>query len=75
MNESLDHKFVDHTAPSIGLMTLMIVAILCFSFWLLHATYYTVDKNGITVKCGLTLALVRSDYSKTRTRWFSLSPM
>jgi len=88
MNESVDKKFVDHPAPSIGLMTLMIfvtmsfavaipfvlrlppgevpswfvptiatvlilfVTILCFSFWLLYTTYYTVDKKGITVKYG-----------------------
>ncbi len=95
MNESVDKKFVDHPAPSIGLMTLMIfvtmsfavaipfvfrlppgevpswfvptittvlilfVAILCFSFWRLYTTYYTVAKKGITVKYGPSINTYR----------------
>jgi len=88
MNELLDKKFVDHPAPSTGLMALLMVAavgfvavisiviktppgffpswfvpaivvvlilfevVLGFSFWLLHSTYYTIDKKGIRVRYG-----------------------
>jgi hypothetical protein len=91
MDKSVNKRFVDHPAPSVGLMTLMIcatigfivaipfvlkippgevpswsipviivililfVSILCFSFWLLYSTYYTLDQRGITVKYGLSI--------------------
>ena len=100
-SESLDKKFVDHPAPSVGLVAIMIfaamsfivaigfvlqmpsgevsswivaaivavligfVAILCLAFWLLYTTYYTMDKNGITVKYGPSTKTYRWDEFRT----------
>ncbi len=101
MAESVEKRFVDHPAPSAGLITLLICAaigfisgiplvlaipsgeapswfipflvtvlglfitILCYSFWLLYTTYYTLDQNGITVKYGPSFRIYRWQEFKT----------
>lgn len=101
MDNLLDERFVDHPAPSIGLMAIMVsavigfavaipivlrvppgevqswfihtlvavlvlfLAILCFSFWLLYTTYYTLSKDGITVKYGPSVKSYRWEEFKT----------
>lgn len=120
MNVLLDRKFVDHPAPSIGLMTIMIFAtvsftaaipfvlrlppgelpswlvpvivvlligfivILALAFWLLYSTYYTLDKEGITVKYGPSTKTYQWDKFQTvywrkglfttKIGWVSVTP-
>ena len=88
MSELTDERFVDHPAPSIGLVTLLTVCtmaivvalpplfvtpaeevppffvpaitaiivlslgVMCFYFWPIYSTYYTLDRKGVEVKYG-----------------------
>ena len=120
MADRSDRKFVDHPAPSIGLMTilfvalgaviaavptvfqalsgeepflfalagraatLLVAAVLCFYFWPLYSTYYTVSSAGIQVRYGpWTRQYPWSDFAAaywqrgmfaTRIGWPSVTP-
>jgi len=120
MNDLSGKKSIDHPAPSIGLMTIMIsatisftagipwvlrlspgevpswfvpvivailigfIVILCLAFWLLYSTYYTLDKEGITVRYGPSTKTYRWDKFQTvywrkgmfttKIGWVSVTP-
>jgi hypothetical protein len=120
MPDRPSQKYVDHPAPSIGLMVLLTVAIgvliatipamleapspgasphslramwaviafsvaiLCFYFWPLYSTYYTVSSEGIQIRYGpwtrqypwsdFTAAYWQKGLFITRFGWPSVTP-
>jgi len=39
-------------ALTVVAVLILFIAVLCLAFWLLYSAYYTVDRNGITVRYG-----------------------
>lgn len=120
MSDRPDRKYVDHPAPSVALMAILLLAVcaliaaapalfqvssheapslflwagravnlailgvLCFYFWPLYSTYYTVSSPGIQVRYGpWTRQYPWSDFSTvywqrgmfaTRIGWPSVTP-
>ena len=115
MSDRPDRRYVDHPAPGIGLMAilllavcavtaaipailhessreepwllagiLLILAILCFYFWPLYSTYYTVSSAGIQVRYGpwlrqypwsdFTTVYWQKGMFATRIGWPSVTP-
>ena len=77
-------KLVSCFAPTIAAVLLVFIAIVCFSFWLLYTTYYTLDTNGITVTYGpstrsyrweeFRTAYWRKGMFATKIGWPSVTP-
>ena len=116
MSDRAGRKYVDHPAPSIGLMTILLlaifaavaaipttlstpasqvsvtiwaaigltVAILCFFFWPLYSTFYTVSSEGLQVRYGpwtrlypwsdFVTAYWQKGMFATRIGWPSVTP-
>jgi hypothetical protein len=116
MSDRASRKYVDHPAPSVGLMTLhllaifitvtvmaetlntapsevpaigwaaiiLAVAILCFYFWPLFTTFYTVNSEGLRVRYGpwnrhypwsdFVTAYWQRGMFATRIGWPSITP-
>lgn len=116
MSDGTNRKYVDHPAPSIGLMTILLITVfalvaaipamldmpspdvhwtmwavilfslatLCFYFWPLYSTYYTVSSSGIQVRYGpwvrhhpwsdFVTAYWQKGMFATRIGWPSVTP-